>query len=271
MSSTPIIIQRSSSSGIGGGTAAHVRPNPAPACTLGHRRDLNDFIHQLPSVIRDSNQAPYHTPPTSRKWLGVCILTGLGAFGGSFLSDASIGKSIGLGLLAGTTLFSLVRGYQKYLNAPDPKPEKQPSEVLVLNGLQEGNLPVRISLGVPIEGGNRIPEPKHTKSDDGISRFYYDQEDLNKYNKENGYAILKDDTETEAFHSLRSQPGSTLFDRVKYDFNLLIFCQYYPVHFETNRTYLSPVEAQTAFLNAIRERESQIQSALTSPVCPARN
>ncbi|MBM3197122.1 MAG: hypothetical protein FJZ61_03990 [Chlamydiae bacterium] len=241
-----------------GGGGAQARE---PAVTLGPFTNFEDFAQKLPKLIKDSNQEVQDTPPTSRKWPNICILTGLGAFGVSFLSKASIGKSISLGLLAGGTLFSVLRGSQKYFSTISSKPEKQPFDVFEIPTQQGGN--ARFECGKKIVGGASFPVPRE-RIEGGSTSFFYSQEDITEFNIESGYAILRDESSKAAFEKILHTPGRTLEDLIAHSCTLLFYCHHCPVTFDINQAFSSRTELQKAFNKALETRNTHIQSVLES-------
>ena len=241
---------------VGGGAKAR-----EPAVTLGPPTDFVVFAQKLPKLIKDSNQVVQDPPPTLRKWpaKNICILTGLGAFGVSFLSNASIGKSISLGLLAGGTLFSVLRGSQKYFSATSSKSEKQPFDVFEIPIQQGGN--ARFECGKKIVGGASFPEPRE-RTEGGSTRYFYSQEDITEFNIKSGYAILRDQSGEETFKSLLDITSRTLEDFVAHSCNVLFYCHHCPIKFPITQEFSSRMELQGAFSKALEDRNTHIQSVL---------
>jgi hypothetical protein len=249
--------QRSPSFSTGGGAKGVF---DAAALTIDNT-EYKDLVNKLPKVIVNSNQPLQVTPTSSRKWPGVCVLTGLGAFCVGFLNDAPIGKSIGIGLVAGATLFSLVRGSQKYFNATADKPVKTLSEEIVLPGQHE--MPeVRIPCGVRSKTSDAIPHPHERQIDEGGVVWFYTKEDVEEYNSNKGYALLTDETQPR-FQELQSLPANlTVATSAVYFHNLVIYTRYLPVSFDTRHTFPSALKAQEAFMTALQQRETLVQNAL---------
>jgi hypothetical protein len=250
-------ITRSPSFATGGGAAA----SSFSALTID-KTNPQTLENQLPKVIVNSNQALHVAPASSRKWPGVCVLTGLVACGVSFLNEASLGKSIGIGLVAGTTLFSLVKVSQKHLNPTAQKPVKTPSETIVLPPLNDEMPEVRIPIGLGSNEGNAAPRPHKTTMDDGSEVWLYREQDLEEYNSNQGYAILTGETKP-SFDALTRTHPTTVAGMTVYFNNLYIYTKYLPVSFDTNQTFTSGLEAQNAFLGAIKQREHLVQTALS--------
>jgi hypothetical protein len=248
--------QRSSSFSTGGGATA----SPFSTLTID-KTSPQTLENQLPKVIVKSNQALQVAPASSRKWPGVCVLTGLVACGVSFLNEASLGKSIGIGLVAGATLFSLVKVSQKHLYPTAQKPVKTPSETIVLPPLNDEMPEVRIPIGLGSNEGNAAPLPHKTITDDGSEVWLYREQDLEEYNSNQGYALLTDETRP-SFEDLTHTPSPTVTGMTVYFNNLYIYTKYLPVSFETKQTFQTGSEAQTAFLGAIKQREQLVQAAL---------
>jgi hypothetical protein len=248
--------QRSSSFATGGGNAA------SSFSTLTVDKTNPETLEkQLPKVIVNSNQALQVAPASSRKWPGVCVLTGLVACGVSFLNEASLEKSIGIGLVAGATLFSLVKVSQKHLNPTAQKPVKTPSEMIVLPSLNE-MAEIRIPIGLGSNEGNAAPRP-HKTTDEGTEVWIYDDRDVEEYNSNQGYALLTTEETRQRFHELSSQPqSSTVANMAVYCKNLYIYTKFLPVSFDTTQTFQSGLDAQNAFTAAIKHREHLVQTAL---------
>lgn len=252
----PLAPNRGSKFAGGGGAKAR-----EPAFTLGPPTDFVVFVQKLPKLIKDSNQVVQDPPPPSRKWpaKNICILTGLGVFGVSFLSDASIGKSISLGLLAGGTLFSVLRGSQKYFSATSSKPEKQPVDVFEFPTQQGDN--ARFECGKKIAGGASFPVPRE-RIEEGNTIYFFSQEDITEFNIKSGYAILRDQSSQETFDNLLPIPGRTLEDLIAQSCNVLFYCHHCPVKFDITQTYSSRMELQRAFNEAFEARNTHIQTVL---------
>jgi len=246
---------RSSSFAAAGGTAA------SSFSTLTIDKTNPETIEkQLPKVIVNSNQALQVAPASSRKWPGVCVLTGLVACGVSFLNEASLEKSIGIGLVAGATLFSLVKVSQKHLNPTAQKPVKTPSETIVLPALND--MPeVCIPIGLGSNEGNAAPRPRRTTTEDGTEVWIYDDRDVEEYNSNQGYALLTEETRP-SFEALTRSFPSTVANMTVYYKNLFIYTKFLPVSFDTEKQFTDGFEAQTAFMGAIKQREHLVQTAL---------
>jgi hypothetical protein len=246
---------RSLSFTTGGGAAG----SPFSTLTID-KTSPQTLENQLPKVIVNSNQALQVAPASSRKWPGVCVLTGLVACGVSFLNEASLEKSIGIGLVAGATLFSLVKVSQKHLNPTVQKPVKTPSEMIVLPALNE--MPeVCIPIGLGSNEGNAAPQPHRTTTDDGTEVWIYDDRDVEEYNGNQGYALLTEETRP-SFEALTRQYPPTVANMTVYYNNLYIYTKFLPVIFETEKTFPSALDAQTAFTAAIKQRDNLVQTAL---------